>query len=142
MQITTYEFDLHGDERGELIALEELSKDVPFDIKRVYYMYNTTPGFVRGRHAHRKLEQILICVHGSCKILLDDATERRVVTLDKPNLGLHISNYMWREMFDFSPDAVLLVLASEHYNEADYIRDYEEFFNFVEKYGHNKAEEG
>jgi dTDP-4-dehydrorhamnose 3,5-epimerase-like enzyme len=130
MQITRYTFQPHGDHRGQLVALEEF-KDIPFNIKRVYYMYDTVPGIARGFHAHRKLEQILICVHGSCKILLDDGMEKVVVPLDKPNEGLYIANNMWREMFDFSPDAVLMVLASQPYDEADYIRNYEEFLAFV-----------
>ena len=108
-------------------------KEVPFDIKRVYYMYDTTEGVTRGRHAHKALEQILICVHGSCKILLDNGEEKVVVPLDKPNEGLYVSNVMWREMFDFSEDAVLMVLASELYDEEDYIRDYDEFLKYVGK---------
>ncbi len=132
MQIIKYEFQPHGDDRGQLVALEEM-KEVPFDIKRVYYMYDTTEGVTRGRHAHKALEQILICVHGSCKILLDNGEEKVVVPLDKPNEGLYVSNVMWREMFDFSEDAVLMVLASELYDEEDYIRDYDEFLKYVGK---------
>ncbi len=130
MDIKTYTFEPHGDDRGQLVSLEEL-KNIPFDIKRVYYMYDTGEGVVRGHHAHKSLEQILICVHGSCKIHLDNGTETAEVTLDKPNLGLYIANNMWREMYDFSPDAVLMVLASELYDESDYIRDYDEFKRFV-----------
>ena len=132
MQIIKYEFQPHGDDRGQLVALEEM-KEVTFDIKRVYYMYDTTEGVTRGRHAHKALEQILICVHGSCKILLDNGEEKVVVPLDKPNEGLYVSNVMWREMFDFSEDAVLMVLASELYDEEDYIRDYDEFLKYVGK---------
>ena len=130
MQVTKYVFPPHGDDRGQLVALEEF-KDIPFKVRRVYYMYDTVPGVVRGKHAHKSLEQILICIHGSCKIRLDDGRETAVVLLDKPNEGLYVSNVMWREMFDFSPDAVLMVLASELYDEADYIRDYDEFLQFV-----------
>jgi len=130
LQVIKYTFEPHGDERGQLVALEEF-KEVPFDIKRVYYMYDTVPGVARGFHAHRNLEQILICVHGKCKILLDNGTEKAVVPLDKPNEGLYIANNIWREMFDFSPDAVLMVLASQLYDEADYIRNYEDFLAFV-----------
>ena len=130
MEIKTYEFEPHGDERGQLVAIEEF-KDVPFDIKRVYYMYDTTEGVVRGKHAHKSLEQILICVHGSCKILLDNGREKESTVLDKPNLGLYISNDTWREMSEFSEDAVLMVLASEVYNEEDYIRNYDEFLKYV-----------
>jgi dTDP-4-dehydrorhamnose 3,5-epimerase-like enzyme len=130
MQIKKYTFPIHGDERGQLVAVEEL-KDVPFDIKRVYYLYETVQGVCRGFHAHKNLQQVLICVHGSCKVLLDDGREKRDVLLDKPNEGLYISNNVWREMYDFSPDAVLLVLASQLYDEADYIRDYDDFLAFV-----------
>ncbi len=126
MQIIKYTFQRHGDERGNLIALEELI-DVPFKIKRVYYMYDTIPGVVRGKHAHKTLEQILICIHGSCRIHLDNGKERTEILLERPYEGLYLSSNMWREMYDFSNDAVLMVLASELYNEDDYIRDYEEF---------------
>lgn len=130
MQITKYVFPAHGDERGQLVALEEY-KDIPFEIKRVYYIYETAEGVIRGRHAHKSLKQILICIHGSCKILLDDGYEKKEILLNNPCEGLYVSNVMWREMFDFSPDAVLMVLASEIYNESDYIRNYEEFLDFV-----------
>lgn len=126
MQIVKYMFQPHGDDRGQLIALEEF-KDIPFRIKRVYYMYDTVEGVVRGHHAHKKLEQILICIHGSCKIRLDNGTEEKTVILEKPYEGLYVPNNMWREMFDFSSDAVLMVLASEIYDEADYVRNYDEF---------------
>lgn len=130
MQVVKYVFQPHGDERGQLVALEEW-RDIPFEIKRVYYMYETVNGVVRGRHAHKSLEQILICIHGTCKILLDNGSEKKVVPLEKPYEGLYISNDMWREMYDFSTDAVLLVLASQPYDETDYIRDYDEFLDFV-----------
>ena len=130
MDIKTYTFEAHGDDRGQLVALEEM-KNVPFDIKRVYYMYKTVGSAVRGHHAHKSLEQILICVHGSCKIHLDDGRETAEVLLDKPYVGLYIANNMWREMYDFSEDAVLMVLASQLYDESDYIRDYDEFKRFV-----------
>ena len=123
MQVIKYAFQQHGDERGMLVALEEL-KDIPFEIKRVYFMYDTKSDVHRGFHAHKTLEQILICIHGSCKVLLDNGKDRKIVSLEKPYEGLYISNDMWREMFDFSEDAVLMVLASDFYNEEDYIRDY------------------
>lgn len=114
------------------MALEEFI-DVPFKVKRVYYIYDTADGVTRGYHAHKSLEQILICVHGSCKILLDNGNEKKVIPLDKPYEGLYVACNMWREMFDFSPDAVLLVLASEPYDENDYIRNYDEFLKFIDK---------
>lgn len=135
MEIIKYAFQQHGDHRGQLVALEE-GKEIPFQVKRVYYMYDTVEGVRRGYHAHKCLEQILICVHGSCKILLDNGRETAVVNLDTPYEGLYISNDMWREMYDFSSDAVLMVLASELYDEADYIRNYDEFLKFVEEKNH------
>lgn len=132
-------FPPHGDERGQLIALEALSEIVPFEIKRMYYIYDTTPGTVRGKHAHRVLKQVLICVSGACTIECEmpngDKTEHR---LDWPDRGLLIEGLVWREMKEFSKDAVLLVLASEHYDEADYIRDYKVFRSEAEKIGHGE----
>ena len=130
MQIIKYAFQQHGDERGQLVALEEYA-DIPFEIKRVYYMYNTKEGVRRGFHAHKKLEQILICIHGSCDVLLDNGKEKKIVSLEKPYEGLYVPNNMWREMYNFSKDAVLMVLASEHYVEEDYIRNYDEFLKFI-----------
>ena len=132
MQVVKYMFQPHGDERGQLVALEEY-KDIPFEIKRVYYMYDTANGVHRGFHAHRSLEQILVFILGSCKVLLYNGREKKVVPLEKPYEGLYISNNMWREMYDFSPDAVLLVFASQLYDESDYIRNYDEFLKFTEE---------
>lgn len=128
MQIVKYQFQQHGDERGMLVALEEFG-DIPFEIKRVYFMYDTKKDVHRGFHAHKKLDQILICIHGSCKVLLDNGKEKKIVSLEKPYEGLYVSSNMWHEMYDFSEDAVLMVLASEVYQEEDYIRNYEEFLS-------------
>ncbi|MBR2309278.1 MAG: WxcM-like domain-containing protein [Oscillospiraceae bacterium] len=130
MEIKMYPFPPHGDDRGQLVAIEAM-KDLPFEIKRVYYIYDTLPGVRRGFHAHRNLQQILLCVNGSCKIHLDNGFDTAEVLLDKPNVGLYIANDMWREMYDFTPGAVLLVLASEYYDEADYIRNYDGFIKMV-----------
>lgn len=130
MEIKLYTFPPHGDDRGQLVAIEAM-KDLPFEIKRVYYIYDTLPGVRRGFHAHLNLQQILLCVNGSCKIHLDDGHDTAEVVLDKPNEGLYISNNMWREMYDFTPGTVLLVLASEYYDEADYIRNYDDFLKMV-----------
>lgn len=130
MDVKMYRFPPHGDERGQLVAIEE-NKDLPFDVKRVYYIYDTLPGVRRGFHAHRNLQQILVCVNGSCKIHLDNGHDTAEVVLDKPNVGLYIANDTWREMYDFTPGAVLLVLASEYYDEADYIRNYDDFIKMV-----------
>lgn len=130
MQVVKYVFQPHGDDRGQLVVLEEM-KDIPFKIKRVYFMYDTAKNVTRGYHAHKSLEQVLVCIHGTCKIRLDNGREKKVVPLEKPYEGLYVSNLMWREMFDFSSDAVLLVLSSEFYDEADCIRDYDEFLKFL-----------
>lgn len=132
MQIVKFRFQQHGDERGQLVALEEF-KDIPFQIKRVYYMYDTIKDMHRGCHAHKNLEQILVCVCGTCKILLDDGTDKKVVILDKPYEGLYLSGDTWREMYDFSENCVLMVLASDYYCESDYIRDYNEFIKYISK---------
>ena len=130
MQVVKYVFQPHGDDRGQLVALEEFI-DIPFEIKRVYYIYDTLEGVTRGYHAHKSLEQIMICIHGSCKVLLDNGKEKKIGPLEKPYEGLYVANNMWREMYDFSPDAVLLVLASEIYDESDYIRNYDDFLKMV-----------
>ncbi len=123
----------HGDERGELIAIESLSEQIDFEIKRVYYLYDTLPGVIRGLHAHKCLKQMIVCTSGFCKIKLDDGTNSEIIVLNDPSKGLIIENNIWREMFDFSDDAVLMVLASEHYNESDYIRNYDDFLKFIGK---------
>ena len=130
MQVVKYAFQQHGDDRGQLVALEEL-RDIPFENKRVYYVYDTVEGVRRGFHSHSSLQQILICIHGSCKVLLDNGKEKKIIFLEKPYEGLYVPQNMWREMYDFSPDAVLMVLASEYFREEDYIRDYEEFLKTV-----------
>jgi dTDP-4-dehydrorhamnose 3,5-epimerase-like enzyme len=125
-------FPALGDERGELVSLEiGLEKTVPFEIKRVYYIYRTAEGVSRGYHAHKDLKQVAICVSGKCKMILDSGSGREEVWLDMPTKGLLIESMVWREMHDFSDDCVLLVLASEHYDESDYIRDYQEFIGKV-----------
>lgn len=121
-----------GDERGSLVALET-GKTVPFDIKRVYYIFATQKNVARGFHAHKNLKQIAVCVTGKCRMVLDNGKIRQDAWLDSPTKGLLISDLVWREMHDFSQDCVLLVLASEHYDESDYIRDYQDFLNKVIK---------
>lgn len=123
-------FETLGDERGSLIAIEE-GYNTPFDIKRVYYIFNTKKGVIRGYHAHIKLKQIAIVMKGSCTFVLDDGNKREKILLNNPNQGLLIDGLMWREMHDFSDNCVLVVLASEHYDESDYIRDYQEFIDKV-----------
>lgn len=120
----------HGDERGSLISLESLAS-VPFEIKRVYYLFGTKRDVIRGFHAHKNLKQLAICVSGSCRFELDNGITRESVLLNSPDQGLLVEDMTWREMHDFSEDCVLLVLASELYDESDYIRDYNEFRNKV-----------
>jgi dTDP-4-dehydrorhamnose 3,5-epimerase-like enzyme len=115
-----------GDDRGSLVALEA-NKTVPFDVKRVYYIFGTQAGVSRGFHAHRALQQVVVCVTGKCRMVLDDGQVREDVWLDSPTKGVLIGDLIWREMHDFSTDCVLLVLASELYDESDYIRSYNEF---------------
>ena len=118
-----------GDERGGLVALEGKGV-IPFEIKRVYYIFDTQ-NVPRGFHAHKALTQLAICLKGSCTMLLDDGLSRENVLLDSPLQGILIPKMVWREMHDFSYDCVLLVLASECYDESDYIRDYEQFKGLV-----------
>ena len=119
-----------GDHRGSLISIEGGST-VPFDVKRIYYIFGTQPGVERGFHAHVALRQLAVCVAGSCEMILDDGRERTTYVLDRPDRGLLIQAMMWREMRNFSADAVLLVLADHAYDEADYIRDYDRFLETV-----------
>lgn len=125
------QFQSHGDERGSLIALEE-NKNIPFNVKRVYFMYDTKEGVHRGFHAHKDLKQVLFCPTGSCMIMLDSGKERQYIKLDKPTEGLLVEANVWREMYDFSPNAVLMVLASNYYDESDYIRNYEDFLKYIQ----------
>lgn len=114
------------DERGALVPLESMA-EVPFEIKRVYFMYNIPTSAERGFHAHKNLQQVVVCLRGACKFILDDGFDKQEITLDRPNFGLYIGNNVWREMKDFSENCIVLVLASDHYFEDDYIRDYNTF---------------
>ena len=115
-----------GDNRGSLVSMETIDK-IPFNIKRVYFIFDTQKNVSRGFHSHKNLQQVAICVSGKCRMTLDDGKKREEVWLDSPNKGIFIDKYIWREMHDFSEDCVLLVLVSEHYDESDYIRSYEDF---------------
>lgn len=126
------DFQCHGDDRGQLVALEiGREKNIPFDIRRVYYIYHTEAGVSRGFHAHKALKQVAICVSGSCIMVLDNGQQRETVLMNCPTKGLLIESLMWREMHHFSDDCVLLVMASEHYDESDYIRNYDDFLKQV-----------
>lgn len=123
-----------GDERGQLVALEASGDMVPFEVKRMYYIYDTRPGVGRGLHAHRSLRQLLVCVSGACTIECEFPDGCKTsYRLDWPDQGLLVEGLVWREMREFSKDAVLVVLASEHYDERDYIRDYAVFRRESEK---------
>lgn len=124
-----YEFPTILDTRGSLIAIEG-DKDIPFEIKRIYYIFSNTMNSIRGRHAHKTLKQILICVSGHCSIIYDDGIKRWDIRLSKPDTGLFIGPGIWREMYGFSKDTILLVLASDWYDESDYIRNYDDFLTY------------
>lgn len=124
------DFKVLGDDRGSLVALE-MDTAVPFEIKRVYYIYGTAENVGRGYHAHKELQQVAICVSGRCRMLMDDGMTREEIWLDSPCKGLWIDRMVWHEMHDFSADCVLLVLASDHYDESDYIRRHEDFLTIA-----------
>lgn len=126
MNVQLLKLQSHGDKRGCLIALEQ-ENNIPFEIKRIYYMFNTVKAVRRGFHAHKTLKQVAIAVRGSCKFHLDDGSDKTEILLDKPSVGLLIDSFVWREMYDFSEDCVLMVLADQTFNEDDYIRDYDCF---------------
>ena len=119
------------DGRGSLVSLEAC-KNIPFEMKRVYYIYNTKTDESRGFHAHKELQQVLICVSGSCDVLLDNGKEKQTYHLNKPSQGIFVDKMIWREMHNFTEDCVLVVWASRYYEVEDYIRDYEEFLKEVE----------
>lgn len=119
-----------NDERGKLVSLESL-KNLPFAIKRVYYMFDTLPDLPRGFHAHKELEQLVIAIDGACEFVLDDGKNKESVWLNRPDLGLYIGKNMWREMRNFSYGCKLMILASDYYDESEYIRDYAEFLKRV-----------
>ena len=127
------EFKRISGQEGALTALEG-NKEIPFDIKRVYYITGVPEGKIRGFHSHRRLEQVLFCLNGSIKIRIKTPYEEEIVQLKENSEGLYIGNMIWREMFDFTPGAVLMVLASEHYTEDDYIRDYKTYEDEAKKY--------
>ncbi|MEA5669849.1 WxcM-like domain-containing protein [Pseudomonas sp. MH2] len=120
------DIQVRGDERGYLNVLEE-NGNVPFEVKRVYYLTSTKLGVSRGFHAHKELEQVAVCVSGQCRMLLSDGQTEESVLLDAPDKAVRIRKMIWHEMHDFSEDCVLLVLASDHYDEGDYIRNHDEF---------------
>ncbi len=121
-----------GDQNGKLIAIEG-NKNIPFDIKRIFYIYGSKSDAIRGQHANRDSEFVLINVSGKCAIKLKDEKNERIVYLDKPNKGLYIPRMVWKDMYDFSKDSVLLVLANTYYNKDEYIKDFNEYLSIMEE---------
>ena len=131
MEIQRVQLHTHGDSRGMLIALEQ-DGDVPFAIRRVYYIFATRNDVHRGRHAHRHLNQLAVAVRGSVTFLLDDGGGAAKVVLDDPSQGLLLGSMVWRELYDFSDDCVLMVLADHLFDPDDYITDYAAFLREVQ----------
>lgn len=121
-------FNRVSDERGELVFMEENSP-IPFRIQRVYYIFNTLEGKPRGFHCHRHSEQVVICLRGQCRVVVDDGWQRKDVVLASPDQGVLIQGMLWREIHDLTADCLLLVLASETYDPTDYIYDYDDFIS-------------
>lgn len=134
-QFKVIEFGEFGDERGNLVVAECGGIDVPFDVKRVFYIYGSDSDIIRGCHANRRTEFVLINVAGSSKVKIDNGNETTIVELNRPRMGLYLPVMLWKEMYDFSEDSVLLVLCSEHYDGNEYIRDYNEFIKEVKGEG-------
>ena len=130
MNYKILDLNIHGDNRGKLIALEGL-KDIPFEIKRVYWIYDTLPDEERGKHSHKDMEQVVIAMDGACDFVLDDGTTKETITLNRPDKALYIGKNIWRVMKNFSYGCKLMVLASDYYDEKEYIRNYDEFLKEV-----------
>lgn len=126
------EFTQKGDERGHLVIVEG-NQDIPFDIKRVFYIYGSDKNVVRGKHANYRTEFMLINVAGTSKVRVDDGTSEKVFELNRPHMGIYLPKLVWKDMYDFSEDSVLLVLASEHYDASEYIRDYDSYLEVMKK---------
>lgn len=130
-EVGMLEFKQHGDERGHLVVVEGM-QDIPFDIKRIFYIYGSDSEVVRGQHANKKSEFVLINVAGTSKVRVDDGKGNEAVfSLNRPHTGIYLPTLVWKDMYDFSEDSVLLCLASEHYDAEEYIRSYDEFLEYV-----------
>ena len=126
-EVKLLQFQENGDERGRLVVVEG-GLDIPFEIKRVFYIYGSDEDVIRGKHANRRSEFVLINVAGSSKVrVIDPSGNELIVNLTRPHTGVYLPAMVWKDMYDFSPDSVLLVLASEHYDPDEYIRDFNEF---------------
>lgn len=132
MDVRWIDFQNHKDDRGNLVVAE-YEKEIPFLVKRIYYIYDVLDDKRRGFHSHKQLKQVYIAINGSLKVMLDDGKKQEIVTLDDPTKGLYIGYNVWREIYDFSKDAILLVLASENYSENDYIRNHDEFLSSLKE---------
>lgn len=132
-QYRLIEFAELGDERGNLVVIEGEGMDIPFEIKRVFYIYGSDSAVVRGQHANRETEFLLVNVCGNSKVKVDNGRESAVIELNRPRMGLYLSSMLWKDMYDFSEDSVLLVLASRHYDEKEYIRDYGDYLQAMEE---------
>lgn len=131
MGVQMLEFAQNGDERGYLVVVEG-KQDVPFDIKRIFYIYGSDKSVIRGQHANRRSEFVLINVAGTSKVKVKDGKGNEVVfSLNRPHTGVYIPKMVWKEMYEFSEDSVLLCLASDHYDAQEYIRDYDDFVKIV-----------
>jgi len=125
------EFTQNGDERGHLVIVEGM-EDIPFSIARIFYIYGSANNVVRGQHANRKSQFVLINVAGSCKVKVKDGKGNEAVfVLNRPHTGIYLPTMLWKDMYDFSPDSVLLCLASEHYDSEEYIRNYDDYVQIV-----------
>lgn len=120
-----------GDERGNLVVIEGEGMDIPFDIKRVFYIYGSDDTVIRGQHANLRTEFLLVNVKGSSKVRVNNGAESVVILLDRPGMGLYLPPMLWKDMYDFSSDSVLLVLASRHYDSQEYIREYEQYLRLI-----------
>ena len=126
-QYKLIDFVDRGDERGNLVVIEGEGMDIPFDIKRVFYIYGSDDTVVRGQHANRETEFLLVNVAGTSKVRVDNGHESAIIELNKPRMGLYIPAMLWKDMYDFSADSILLVLASRHYDVHEYIRNYDDY---------------
>ncbi len=130
---TIIELSRHHSDRKGNISVVENGKTIPFDCKRVYYLYDVPGGESRGAHAHRELSQLIVAASGSFRVTLDDGNVKRTFVLNRPYQGLYVKPGIWRDLDDFSSGSVCLVLASEVYDQKDYIRDYKEFVDYRKK---------
>lgn len=125
-----FDFEIHADDRGNLTSLSN-NKEIPFEIKRIYYTWNMPNSAIRGGHAHRELDEVMVCLHGSCDFVLDNSKEKITITLDKPNKGLYVPAHVWRDFRNFSPDCVVILIASDYFHPEDHVKDYTEFLDLI-----------